>query len=279
MHSTITSARPLATRGGRSPATAKTAAVLAVSLLATVPLLAQSAQSTVSSVPAGMRVLIWLEDKLSTEKHKVGKKFKAKTLEPIQAADGSLIPMGAEIRGRIGRLEPAGLTGRARLWLDFDDVKTRHGWLPLIASVVGVPGNHSVNPESKEGEIESRTGRRYICLLLHHDNTCIADHAIEVAGNLAGSGIADEFRARGAEFTGGDEHGRGGAVAAHADAFGAHRVVERTRVEREDAVNRLAVFHTRDGVAFVVVHVRAGNDEDGIGVAGGFANHRGDGAA
>lgn len=167
MDSTITSAsslpnacaRTLATRGGKSRAAVRAAALLAVSLLATAPLLAQSSQSTVSSVPAGMRVLIRLEDKLSTAKHKVGKKFKAKTLEPIQTADGSLIPMGAEIRGRIGRLEPAGLTGRARLWLDFDDVKTRHGRMPLIASVVAVPGNHSVNPESKEGEIESRTSK------------------------------------------------------------------------------------------------------------------------
>ncbi len=125
----------------------------------------QAPATVTSTVPNGTRFLIRLEDELSTRKHKVNKKFKAKTLEPLQTADGTLLPPGAQIRGHISRLEPAGLTGRARMWLTFDEIKTPAGKMPLVADVVNVPGDHSVRPgESKEGEIEARTskGRREI---------------------------------------------------------------------------------------------------------------------
>ena len=125
----------------------------------------QAPATVTSTVPNGTRFLIRLEDELSTRKHKVNKKFKAKTLEPLQTADGTMLPPGAEIRGHISRLEPAGLTGRARMWLTFDEIKTPAGKMPLVADVVNVPGDHSVRPgESKEGEIEARTskGRREI---------------------------------------------------------------------------------------------------------------------
>jgi type IV secretion system protein VirB10 len=118
-----------------------------------------------STVPNGTRFLVKLEDKLSTKKHKVGKKFKAKTLEPLATVTGLLLPPGAEIRGHVSRVEPAGLTGRARIWLSFDEIKTRDGKVPLLADVRSVPGEHSVRAgDSKEGEIEARTsaGQREI---------------------------------------------------------------------------------------------------------------------
>jgi hypothetical protein len=125
----------------------------------------QTSPAVASTVPNGTRFLVRLEDELSTRKHKVNKKFKAKTLEPLQTSDGAVVPPGAEIRGHISRLEPAGLTGRARMWLTFDEIRTPAGKLPLVADVTSVPGDHSVKPgESKEGEIEARTskGRRDI---------------------------------------------------------------------------------------------------------------------
>lgn len=127
------------------------------------PALAQSTSTIASTVPDGTRFLVRLEDELSTRKSKVNKKFKAHTLEPLQAADGTILPPGAEVRGHISRIESAGLTGRARLWLTFDEIRTPAGKMPLVAEVVGVPGDFSVRQdESKEGEIEARTskGRR-----------------------------------------------------------------------------------------------------------------------
>jgi len=116
-------------------------------------------------IASGTRFLVRLEDKLSTRKHKQGKKFKVKTLEPLVAPDGSVLPPGAEIRGHVSRIEPAGVTGRARLWLTFDEIRSRGARLPIVATVASVPGEHSVRSgDSREGEIEARTskGRREI---------------------------------------------------------------------------------------------------------------------
>jgi len=121
---------------------------------------AASAGLAATSVPNGTRFLVRLEDDLSTRKHKVNKKFKAKTLEPLETGSGIVVPPGAEIRGHISRIEPAQLTGHARLWLTFDELKTKQGKLPIVAEVVSVPGDHSVRSgESKEGEIEARRSR------------------------------------------------------------------------------------------------------------------------
>jgi hypothetical protein len=80
------------------------------------------------------------------------------TVEPLLAGSGIYLPSGAEIRGHVSRVEPAGITGRAKIWLVFDEIRTRFGTLPVVAGVVGVPGDHSVrsSPE-KEGMIEGKT--------------------------------------------------------------------------------------------------------------------------
>ncbi len=117
--------------------------------------------STVADlVPNGTHFLVRLDDELNSGKNPVNKKFRAKTLEPLQTTSGSILPPGARIRGHITRIEPSGLTGRARLWLTFDDIDTHHGRLPLVAEVSSVPGDFAVRSgESKEGEIEARTSK------------------------------------------------------------------------------------------------------------------------
>jgi len=60
----------------------------------------------------------------------------------------------------VSRIEPAGLTGRARIWLSFDEINTKQGKLPIVAHVSSVPEEHSVRAgESREGEIEARTSK------------------------------------------------------------------------------------------------------------------------
>jgi hypothetical protein len=114
----------------------------------------------VDTVPTGTHFLVRLDDGLNTGKHKVNKKFDAKTLEPLEKSGGYVLPAGAKIRGHISRIQSAGLTGRARVWLTFDDIDTHHGRLPLVAEVSSVPGDFGVKPgDSKEGEIEARTGK------------------------------------------------------------------------------------------------------------------------
>jgi hypothetical protein len=130
------------------------------------PASAQDRSSNGSSVPAnqvaqGTRFLIGLDNELGTKDAKHGDQFTGHTLEPLIAADGTGLPAGAEVRGHVDKVEAAGKTGRARMWLAFDDIKTPDGWMPLIAMVDDVPGIHSVRVNyNREGEIEASTTKR-----------------------------------------------------------------------------------------------------------------------
>jgi len=55
-------------------------------------------------------------------------------------------------------VESAGIAGRAKIWLTFDDIKTNFGPLPIVAEVISVPGDHSVRSggPQQEGLIEGR---------------------------------------------------------------------------------------------------------------------------
>jgi hypothetical protein len=111
-------------------------------------------------VQNGTHFLVRLDQEMNTGKEKVSKKFEVRTVEPLETSSGYVIPSGAKIVGHISRVEPAALTGRARLWLSFDDIETKRGTLPIVAEVSSVPGEYSVRPgESKEGEIEARTSK------------------------------------------------------------------------------------------------------------------------
>jgi len=94
---------------------------------------------------------------LSTGDCKGNFKFKVRTMEPLEAGSGFYLPSGAEIRAHVSRVEPASVTGRAKLWVVFDEIKTRFGVLPIVADVVDVPGDHSVKTgPGTEGVIEGK---------------------------------------------------------------------------------------------------------------------------
>jgi hypothetical protein len=110
------------------------------------------------AVAPGTKFLVRLEDELGTKGTQENAKFKVRTLEPLEAGSGIYLPSGAEIQGHISHVEPAGVAGRAKLWLTFDEIHTRFGNLPIVAEVVGVPGDHSVRPgPTREGLIEGRS--------------------------------------------------------------------------------------------------------------------------
>jgi hypothetical protein len=121
----------------------------------------QPPQSEPNGSPSGTRFLAGLQDILSTKDDKAGKEFKVTTLEPVTTADGRIIPPGAEIRGHIDKVEAAHQTGRGRMWLTFDDIKTPNGWVPIVAVVSDIPGVHSVKVDyEREGEIEARSSKQ-----------------------------------------------------------------------------------------------------------------------
>lgn len=137
------------------------AALLALTLSA--PSQGQSSGSAPApnEVTPGTRFLIRLDDQLGSKESKAGAPFTARTIEPIAAADGTTLRPGAEVRGHVDKVQAAGKTGRARMWLTFDDIRTPDGWMPLIAMVDDVPGVHSIHVDyDREGEIEVTSSKR-----------------------------------------------------------------------------------------------------------------------
>ena len=111
------------------------------------------------AVVPGTRFLVRLDEELDTKETHEKKRFKVTTLQPLEAGEGIYLPPGAEIRGHVSRVESAGLAGRAKIWLTFDEIHTKFATLPIVAEVVSVPGDHSVKTGSahQEGLIEGRT--------------------------------------------------------------------------------------------------------------------------
>ncbi len=103
-----------------------------------------------NTVVQGTTVLVQLTDRLDTHTVKSGDHFHARLAEPLTAANGRTIEVGRKIKGHVSAVEP-GL--HTRLLLSFDEIETAHGWLPLIATVTGVPGEHGLKQIGEEGEI------------------------------------------------------------------------------------------------------------------------------
>jgi len=105
-----------------------------------------------NAIAEGTRFIVLLDDKLDTANLQRGKRFKAKLGDDLVAPDGSAIPRGKKIKGHVSDVQ-GGL--HPRLLLSFDQIETQHGWVPLVATVTGVPGERGVNQEAgPEGEIE-----------------------------------------------------------------------------------------------------------------------------
>jgi hypothetical protein len=105
-----------------------------------------------SSIPEGTTFLVRLEDKLDTRKLEPGKHFKVKLGEDLIAPNGATIPRGKKIKGHVSSVEQ-GL--HARMLLSFDEIETNHGWIPLEATITGVPGEHGAKTD-EEGDVEKK---------------------------------------------------------------------------------------------------------------------------
>ncbi len=154
--------------------------VLAV-FLVTVPLLAQTGMGYGTNyIPDGTRFIVRLNDKLDSNNLKQGKHFKASLAEDLVAPNGQRIPRGQKIKGHVSSVD-RGLHGR--ILLSFDEIETRHGWMPLIATVSDVPGEHSMKT-GNEGEIEKKgpDGRRII------ETAAVGAGVGAAAGAAAGGG-------------------------------------------------------------------------------------------
>ena len=103
------------------------------------------------AIPEGTRFIVKLKDTLDTRNLTQGKHFKAELREDLVTPSGLFIPKGRTIKGHVGSFE-RGFSG-ARMQLALDEVETRHGRVPLISTVTGVPGDHSIKSTENEGEL------------------------------------------------------------------------------------------------------------------------------
>lgn len=135
-----------------------------------------------NAIPEGKRFIIKLKDTLDTHKLSEGKRFKAELREDLVAPDGQVVPRGRTIKGHVARYEH-GFTG-ARIMLAMDEVETRHGWAPLIATVTGVPGDRSIKSTEEEGELVKKGPDKKRMIT----NATVGAAVGAVGGSVAGGG-------------------------------------------------------------------------------------------
>jgi len=105
-------------------------------------------------IAQGTRFMVELRNKLEAKKVKPGKKFDAITLQALETTDGTVVPAGSKLKGKVSYVEGN------KMVLRFERIETRHGKFPIVASVVGVVGERDVKDSvGSEGEIKAEGGR------------------------------------------------------------------------------------------------------------------------
>jgi hypothetical protein len=126
-------------------------AIVSLITLLCISMVAQDAPPLPANVvPQGTIFLIQLTDHLDTRTVKPGDHFHARLAEPLVTADDQTIQTGRRIKGHVSAVEPG---FRTRILLSFDEIEIAKGWVPLIATVTGVPGEHGLRQIGEEGEI------------------------------------------------------------------------------------------------------------------------------
>ena len=123
---------------------------VALTICCALSMAAQDTQVSANVVPQGTILLIQLTDRLDTRTVKSGDSFHARVAESVAAANGLTIAEGKKVKGHVSAVEPGMHT---RLLLSFDEIETAHGWIPVFATVTGVPGEHGMRQVGEEGEI------------------------------------------------------------------------------------------------------------------------------
>ncbi len=160
-------------------------------LLASLPSLAQfntrpdTSNLPPNYIPEGTRFMAKLDDTLDTNKLQPGKKFKLKLSEDLTAPNGTTIPAGKKIKAHVSDID-RGMHGR--ILISFDEIETRHGWRPLVASVSDVPGEKIVKTGS-EGEIEKKGTDKRRMIETAAVGAAVGATAGAVAGGGKGAGI------------------------------------------------------------------------------------------
>lgn len=131
-------------------------------ILAALPLAAEESTSSTPphSIAQGTTFLIRLEDRLDSSRVQPGKRFKARLSENLLGSNLSRLMRDSRIKGHVSSV---GNGLHPRLLLSFDEIETEHGWVPLMATITAIPGEHGLEVSGDEGEIarEGSSSRRH----------------------------------------------------------------------------------------------------------------------
>jgi hypothetical protein len=103
------------------------------------------------SVPEGTTFSVRINEEISTRTARVGQTFSATLIEPLRAADGTVVvPAGARVHGQVTQVQASGNAGqRADLGVAFTSVSYGGETYPLRGSVVEAPHVRRVNRASR----------------------------------------------------------------------------------------------------------------------------------
>ncbi len=88
------------------------------------------------TIPTGTSIVVALETHLRTDSNKVGDVFRARTTEAVRADNMTVIPVGAEVRGRLTQVEePHRTSGKAQMTLSFEEYVDANGQVHAISAV------------------------------------------------------------------------------------------------------------------------------------------------
>jgi len=146
------------------------------------PPIGQAYAAAPNAIPEGTRFIIKLKDTLDTRSMQENKHFKAELREELVTPGGLVIPKGRTVKGHVGRFEH-GYTG-AKIQLALDEIETRKGWVPLVGTVTGVPGDPSIKASGEESEIYRKGPDKKKVLT----NAAIGAAVGAVAGSAAAGG-------------------------------------------------------------------------------------------
>jgi hypothetical protein len=87
------------------------------------------------SIPPGTVIPVALHGSLSTTKSKPGQVVKARVMQDIPLGEGSKIPAGSYVEGKVISVTPASNGSPARITFEFDRLVTSKGSVPITTNL------------------------------------------------------------------------------------------------------------------------------------------------
>jgi hypothetical protein len=103
------------------------------------------AASAQISIPVGTVIPVALHGSLSTTKSKPGQVVKARIMQDIPLGEGSKIPAGSYVEGKVISVTPASNGNPARITFEFDRLVTSKGSVPIATNLRALASTLEVN--------------------------------------------------------------------------------------------------------------------------------------